>query len=119
MISPFFFSFFFESVGWHEKSKLTTKMHGRGITCLSTKKSKGLSNWKGIAQNDFSFFPNRTHGQKLQLPSRKAHHWAWRAIALTPRCTILKRTSCKRDSAVNTLRGLPSGRLAPVQKTYW
>ena len=57
--------------------------------------------------------------QLLQAPSRMAHHWGCIAIALTSRCTILKRKSCKRGSAVNMLRGVPSGRLAPVQKTYW
>jgi hypothetical protein len=56
---------------------------------------------------------------KPQSPrvERRAHHWGCRAIALTPLCTILYLKSCRRGNADETFRGLPSGRIAPVQKT--
>jgi hypothetical protein len=38
-------------------------------------------------------------------------------MALTPLRTILYLMSCNRGSAEATLRGLPSGRFGPVQKT--
>lgn len=69
--------------------------------------------------SDFHILPSSIYDQRLQEPLRMAHHWGWRAIALTPRCTILKRKSCKRGSASTMFRGVPSGRFCPVQKIYW
>lgn len=37
-------------------------------------------------------------------------------MALMPLCTIRKRTSCRRGSAVVPFSGLPSGSVGPVQK---
>lgn len=54
---------------------------------------------------------------KSQSPGRRAHHRGWIGIALTPLWINLYLISCNLGKASEPLRGVPSGRVGPVQNT--
>ena len=60
--------------------------------------------------------PSTHHEFKSHCPGRTAHHSGCSAMAFTPRCTMRYRISCRRGRASSTLRAVPSGKVAPVQK---
>jgi len=67
-----------------------------------------------------NFLVRSAHNQRnhaSHTPGRNAHHCGCKAMAFIPLWTILKRRSCSRGSADSTFRGVPPGRVAPVQKT--
>lgn len=61
------------------------------------------------------------HAVRSHTPGRIAHHSGCSGIEFTPRACIRNDNSCRRGRAVSTpalpVRGVPSGRVAPVQNT--